>query len=85
MIAAIDASNIYACLFDHTRGFVAEHHRPHCDAPLALHDVVVRPAEADCCHTHQHLRRPGRIERDLLNRERLAGLSKYCGEAVHGQ
>ena len=83
VIARLDAADRLTDLFDHARGLVAQHHRPHRHPPLAAHDVIVGTAQAHRGNAHQHLGRPRRIERDALDRDRGAHFTKNSRARFH--
>ena len=76
VVAGLDAADRAADLFDHARGLVAQHHRPHRDPPLAPHDVIVGAAQADRGNAHQHFGGFRRIQRDALDRDGGAYFTK---------
>ena len=68
MVARLDSNHRRANVFDNASSFMAEHHRLHRNTPFAAHHVKVRAAQTHRRDAHQHLSRPRRIERDVLNR-----------------
>ena len=73
-IAGLDGRDTLADLFDDASALVAEQDREPHAPPVRLDDVQVGVADAARLDPHLHLVRPGRVERDLLNRRPHAGL-----------
>gem|GEM_PF-4090907 len=72
-----------ANLFNDACSFMAQHHRPHCHATLATDHVIIGAAQTYCGEAHQYFRGTWRIERNTLDRQRLANFAKYGGKCIH--
>ena len=83
VVVRLDAGDRSADGFDHAGRLVAQNHRPHRHAPLAAHNVIVGPAQADGSDAHQNFGRRRRIERDALDRYRRADVAKQGSARVH--
>ncbi len=67
MIAAVNALDLGSSVFDNPSGLMPYHHRPHRDAPLALHDMIISATESHGCDAHQHFCGGRRIKLDALD------------------
>ena len=83
MVAAFNFPNIGANLLNYTGSLVAEYHRPHRDAPLAAHHVIVSAAQTYSRDAHQYLGWPRRIERNVLDRHWFTDVAKNGSKAIH--
>ena len=83
MISRADVRDAVADRLDHARALVPQHRGPATGPQVAVGEPDVGVADADGRDPDEDLICLGRIELDLLDRDRLTGLAQDCRADAH--